>query len=128
MATTTITEEVEKILLKKDRRVGKGKVISLSRKVYRIINSDIFYVESESKDEMYYYVMFNTAKNFEWCSCFDFDKRQKKCKHIYGVEFAIRDGTVKDTDKLPQQAKKDYQVQNCNSDDKQQYKEDEYSF
>jgi hypothetical protein len=91
------------VVEKKDRREGKGRVIAISRKVYRIRNSDVFYVESESRDEMYYYVMFDTAKNFLWCSCIDFEKTSYhvKCKHLFGVEFAIKMNTVKDTDKLP---------------------------
>lgn len=45
-----------------------------------------------------------------------------KCKHIFGVEFAIRSNTVKHTDKLPVDVKKD------NSKLAKSYKEDEYSF
>ena len=100
----TVQEVVDN---KKDRREGKGRVIALSRNIYRIVNTDVFYVESETTDGMYYYVMFDTAKNFEWCSCKDFERRNNKCKHIFAVEFAIRDGTVKDTNKLPSEAKKD---------------------
>jgi predicted nucleic acid-binding Zn finger protein len=109
----------------KDRREGKGRVIAISRKVYRIQNSDVFYVESESKDEMYYYVMFDTAKNFLWCSCKDFEKTsyRSKCKHLFGVEFAIRMNTVKDTDKLPENTKKDNNQQN-----KKSWRDDEYEF
>lgn len=116
---------VEAIVEKKnkDRREGKGRVISLSRRVYRIQNSDVFYVESESKDGMYYYVMYNTPKEFEWCSCPDYDRRHQKCKHIHGVEFAIKGNTVIDTDKLPKEAVKDNRKVSNKS-----YKEDDYSF
>ena len=119
-----MTTEIE-IVNKKDRRDGKGRVIALSRRVYRIINSDVFYVESESKDGIFYYIMFDTAKNFEWCSCLDFSNRQKKCKHIHGVEYAIRFNSVVDTDKLPREAKKDNQV--CNVKDLP-YKQEVYDF
>lgn len=117
--------EQETIVEKKDRREGKGRVIALSRTVYRISESDVYYVESESKDGMYYYVMFDTAKGFEWCSCKDFERRNTKCKHIYGIEFAIRNGVVKDTYKLPAEAVKDNsnRVSTPNT-----YMEDEYSF
>ena len=100
----------QEIVENKDRREGKGRVIAISRKVYRIRNSDVFYVESESIDEMYYYVMFDTVKNFLWCSCKDFEKTSyhKKCKHIFGVEFAIRMNTVKDTEKLPVSSNKSW--------------------
>jgi hypothetical protein len=135
-----MTTDIEKIFMKKDRREGKGRVIALSRKVYRIINSDVFYVESESMDDVYYYVMFNTEKNFEWCSCKDFERNNsvnKKCKHIYGTEFAIRFNTVKDTDKLPPSVKRDNQQQVCSFEDNDNnnssnknldYKGDSYSF
>lgn len=108
----------------KDRREGKGRVIALSRRVYKIKNSDVFYVESESKDGMYYYVMYDIEKNFEWCSCSDFSNRNRKCKHIFGVEFAIKSNFVVETDKLPQNAKKD-----CDCNVKElSYKKDDYSF
>lgn len=128
-----MSEQQEEIVEKKDRREGKGRVIALSRRVYRIINSDVYYIESESVDDMYYYVMWNTEKEFEWCSCPDYDKRHLKCKHIYGVEYAIRFGTVTDIDKLPEGAKKDNQVatttksKSCNPESLP-YKSDQYGF
>jgi len=105
------------IVHEKDRREGKGRVIAISRTIYRITNTDVFYVESESKDGMYYYVMFDTAKKFEWCSCKDFERRNNMCKHLYAVSFAIKMNTVKDTEKLPPAAKKS-----------KGYEEDEYDF
>jgi predicted nucleic acid-binding Zn finger protein len=108
----TTTELVEN----KDRREGKGRVIALSRLVYRIINTDAFYVESETKDGLYYYVVFNTDRGLEWCSCKDHEnaRYKGKCKHLHGVEFSIKMGTYRDTDKLPSKTRS--------------YKEDEYSF
>lgn len=121
-------QETKTIVGNKDRREGKGRVIALSRKVYRIEKSDVFYVESETIDDMYYYVMFNTARNFEWCSCKDFERRNKKCKHLFGVEFAIRNGTVKDTDKLPENAKRDNQVSVVDVIKYDSWREDQYDF
>jgi predicted nucleic acid-binding Zn finger protein len=114
------------IVEKKDRREGKGRVIALSRRVYRIVNTDVFYVESESNDEMYYYVMFDTTKEFEWCSCKDFERSryQNKCKHLYGVEYAIKFGTVNDTENLPSTAKKD----NSSSQPTKSWRDDDYGF
>jgi predicted nucleic acid-binding Zn finger protein len=121
----------QEIVQKKDRREGKGRVIAISRMVYRIQGTDVFYVESESKDGMYYYVMFDTTKEFEWCSCKDFERNgyNKKCKHLFGVEFAIKMNTVTDTEKLPTGIKKD----NSNSSKKSlssslSWKDDEYGF
>ena len=61
--------------------------------------------------------MFNTARDFEWCSCPDNSTRRLKCKHIWGVEFAIKMATIIDTDKLPPTVKKS-----------KGYENDEYSF
>src|SRR5688500_15947737 len=97
----------KEIVPNRDRRESRGRVIALSRRVYRINNTDVFYVESESTDGMYYYVMFDTGKNFCWCSCKSFEIHNKKCKHLFGVEFAIKMRTVTDTDKLPNEVKKD---------------------
>jgi predicted nucleic acid-binding Zn finger protein len=87
----------------KDRREGKGRVIALSRLVYRIINTDSFYVESETIDGMFYIVVFSPERRLEWCSCKDHENAgyQGKCKHLHGVEFSIKMGTYRDTDKLP---------------------------
>ena len=121
----------DQIVEKKDRCEGKGRVIALSRRVYRIVGSDVFYVESESNDAMFYYVMFNTAKEFEWCSCKDHERNgyRTKCKHLYGVAYAIRSGTVTDTDKLPMNLKKDNSIEPKESlSASLSWKEDEYSF
>ena len=42
-----------------------------------------------------------------------------KCKHLFGVEYAIRLATVKDVDKLPEQLKREVT---------KSYTEDDYSF
>ena len=109
------------IVDKKDRREGKGIVIASSRIIYRIIGKDVFYVESETIDGMFYYIMFNTEKDFEWCSCIDHSVRGKRCKHIFGVEQSIRKATYIDTEKLPSGVKRD-------SGKQLQYKRDEYDF
>ena len=91
---------------KKDRRSGKGRCIALSRRIYRLQNTDVFYVESESSDNTYYFVKYNLSDS-AWCSCPDNSTRGMKCKHIWSIEFAIRFNTLKDTDKLPADAKRD---------------------
>lgn len=108
-----MNQEIE-LVKNRDRRESKGRVIALSRKIYRIINSDVFYVESESKDGMYYYIGFNPDKEIEYCSCNDFSNRGKVCKHIHGIEYAIKFNVVIDTDKLPNEAKKDNTIENKN--------------
>jgi hypothetical protein len=91
---------------KRDRGESKGRVLAISRRIYRLLNTDTYYVEFESSDNMYYFVRYNPSV-FEWCSCKDFESnRAKVCKHLYSVEFAIRFGTFKDIDGLPKEAKR----------------------
>ena len=40
---------------KKCRREGKGRVLAISRRIYRLQKTDVFYVESESSDNTYYF-------------------------------------------------------------------------
>jgi hypothetical protein len=68
---------------KKDRREGKGRVLALSRRMYRLRqNTDTFYVESESSDDPYYFVKFkpDVLESSWYCSCKDNStKRGVKC-------------------------------------------------
>jgi len=57
--------------MKKDRRSGKGRVIALSRTVFHITGKNVYYVESESQDNVFYYIMWNPGENVEYCSCVD---------------------------------------------------------
>jgi predicted nucleic acid-binding Zn finger protein len=70
------------------------------------VNTDVFYVESESSNDTYYFVKYKPDL-LEWSSCPDNSMRggQMRCKHIWSIEFAIRMGTMRDTDKLPTEAK-----------------------
>ena len=88
------------------KRMGKGRSIAQSRKVYRLLNTDVFYVESESSEHTYYYCKIRFG-SLEYCSCPDNSMRvgPMRCKHIWACEFAIRMGTLKDTDRLPTEAK-----------------------
>jgi hypothetical protein len=88
-----------------NKREGHGKNIALTRHVYRLQNTDTFYVESESGKNIYYYVKYNFS-GFEWCSCPDNSTRGMKCKHQFAIEYSIRLGTLKDIDKLPIEAKR----------------------
>ena len=106
--------------IKKDRREGKGRCIALSRRIYRLLQTDVFYVESESTDNVYYFVKFKPDV-IEWCSCCDNSMRGMKCKHLHSIEYAIKFGTLKDTDKLPAEAKRDNTVPKS-------YRDDEYDF
>jgi hypothetical protein len=96
-----IVEEEQKY-----KRECKGRSLALTRNVYRLVNTDIFYVESESSNNTYYFVKFKPDV-IEWCSCPDNSMRegQMRCKHIWSIEFAIRMGTLRDTYRLPIEAK-----------------------
>ena len=128
MLKQELTTSKEIVETKKDRREGKGRCIALSRRIYRLLQTeDVFYVESESTDGIYY--LKYELNVLEWCSCMDNSTRHKKCKHIFGIEFAIRMGTLKDTDKLPADAKRDITITAVTSaQDNKSFEEDDYSF
>ena len=91
------------------KRMGKGRAIAQSRRIYRLMQTeDVFNVESESTDGIYYFVKFKPDV-IEYCTCPDNSIRegggQMKCKHLWGIEFAIRMGTLRDIDRLPTEAK-----------------------
>jgi hypothetical protein len=111
---------------KKDRRSGKGRAMALSRRVYRLLNTDVYYVKSESSDNTYYFVKFKTDV-LEWCSCPDNSIRGMKCKHLHSIEFAIRLGTLKDTDKLPADTKR-YPQSITITELPKSYRDDDYDF
>ena len=121
MTTTEVIVENKK----KDRRSGKGRCIALSRRIYRLMQTDVFYVESESTYNVYYFVKFK-PNVIEWCSCLDNSMRGIKCKHLHSIEFAIRLGTLRDIDKLPSDAKRKQVVTTVAGP--KSYTEDDYSF
>jgi predicted nucleic acid-binding Zn finger protein len=125
-----LTIEHENTTAKKDRRSGKGRVIALSRRIYCLLQTDdVFYVESESTDNVYYYVKFKPDV-IEWCSCCDNSMRGMKCKHLFAIEFAIQWGTLRDIDQLPSTAatadvkREDTQIAQISKS----YKDDDYTF
>jgi predicted nucleic acid-binding Zn finger protein len=111
------------------KRMGKGREIAQSRRNYRLLQTDVFYVESESTDNVYYYVKFKPDV-VEYCTCPDNSLRggQMKCKHLHSIEFAIRMGTLRDTDRLPTEAKVKEIVVVPAAIITKSYTEDDYSF
>jgi hypothetical protein len=100
--TTTDQKVVENT--KKDRRPGKGRAMALSRRIYRLQNTNntsFYYVESETSDDQYYFCKFKPDVLEWYCSCKDNSTRHLKCKHLFAIEFAIKWGTIKDIDKVP---------------------------
>jgi hypothetical protein len=103
-------------------------LLLLSLRIYRLQKTDIFYVESDSGDNSYYFVKFKPDV-LEWCSCCDNSMRGLKCKHIWSIEFAIRLGIIKDTDRLPTEAKvKKVVAATITTPLTKSYTEDDYSF
>ena len=101
-----LTIEHKNTVEKKDRRGGKGRVLAISRRTYRLQNTDTFYVESETSDNLYYFVRFNPDVFEWWCSCKDNSTRHIKCKHLFTIKFAIKLRTIKNIEKLPVEAKR----------------------
>ena len=114
------------------KRMGKGRAIAQSRRIYRLLQTDVFYVESESTDNVYYVYYFVKFKPdvVEYCTCPDNSLRggQMKCKHLHSIEFAIRMGTLRDTDRLPTEAKVKKVVPAATKPLVKSYKDDDYSF
>lgn len=127
------TKPVEELL--ENKREVKGCHLALSRHVYRLLNSDTFYVESETVKDLYYFVRYEPS--FHWCSCLDNSTRHVKCKHIFGVEYAIMKGTLRDIDKLPAEAKRYGRITTTvaataarqeEEEQSKSYKDDDYTF
>ncbi len=53
----------------KYKRECKGRSLALTRNVYRLVNTDVFYVESESSNDTYYFVKFKPDV-IEFCSLY----------------------------------------------------------
>ena len=88
-----------------NKREGHGRNIALTRNVYRLLTSDVYYVQSERSSEIYYYVKYNPSV-FQRCNCPDNSTRGIKCKHQFAIEHSIMKGTLKDIEKLPAEATK----------------------
>ena len=124
-----IVEEEQKY-----KRECKGRALAISRRIYHLMQTDVFYVESESTDNVYYFVKFKPDL-IEWCSCRDNSTRGLKCKHLWSIEFAIRFDTLKEIDKLPADVKRDTSMlisppkpEQIAASTKSSYKDDDYSF
>jgi hypothetical protein len=81
--------------------------LTISRRIYRLLQTDVFYIESESTYNVYIFLKFK-PDIIEWCSCSDNSLRgggQMRWKHLHAIEFVIRLGTLRDIEKLPTEAK-----------------------
>jgi hypothetical protein len=126
-------EHKKTVKKKKDRRESKGRVLAISRRIYRLRqNTDTFYVESESSDDQYYFVKFKPdvlESSLWYCLCKDNSTRHIKCKHLFAIEFAIKWGIIKDIDTLPPTATPDVKEDTIQEDQiSKSYKDDDYTF
>jgi predicted nucleic acid-binding Zn finger protein len=110
-----------------NKREGHGRNIALTKNVCRLQNTDTYYVQSESAENIYYYVRYNFGV-LEWCSCPDNSIRGIKCKHQFAIEYAIRLGTLKDIDKLPKEATRFTNQPIVQQSKSKSWKDDEYDF
>lgn len=112
--TAAIVQNIEQQL----KRECKGRALVITRNVFRIEKTDSFYCQSENNENVYYFIRYSPDK-LVWCSCPDSSMTQMKCKHIFGLEYSIRLGTLKDVDRLPVEVKKEVT---------KLYTEDDYDF
>ena len=118
----TSQEKVVEKKTKEDQRPARGVMIALTQTIYRIRDTDSYYVPSSTGKGIHYFVKFDAESKYDWCSCPDSSTRGKKCKHILAVGFALMMDKVVVVDKLPSEVKKD------NSIRKSAFTDDEYSF
>ena len=123
ITTNQVVENKSEELQQENKREGHGLNISLTRNVFYMPDAkDVYYVQSEHSDNIYYYVKYNPDV-IEYCSCPDNSIRLEKCKHIWCIEKSIVKGTLKEINKLPLNVR-----QFANQSQSKSWKDDDYSF
>ena len=127
--TTTHRTVENRNIEQENKREGEGRVLATSNMIYRIQNTDTYYVQSKRSENIYYFVRYNFGV-LEWCSCPDNSIRGIKCKHQFAIEYAIRLGTLKDIDKLPKEAERftNQQIEELEAVSYHSYRDDQYDF
>jgi len=125
----TTSKEIVEEAEQRYKRECKGRALALTRNVYRLVNTDVFYVESESSNDTYYFGKFKPDV-VEFCTCMDSSTRNVRCKHSFAVKYAIRLGTLRDIDRLPTEAKvrKAVAAATVATVSPKSYRDDDYSF
>jgi hypothetical protein len=116
------TKQVEEIVRREKERI-EGLITS--RRMYRLENSNIFYIES-SKDNIFYFCKysFGSPTTSSFCSCKDFEYRGHKrdCYHLnVMIPMGIMKGKIIDVSALPKDVVRDNMVP-------ESYRDDDYDF
>lgn len=114
--TEQIGEEIER---RENERIT---ALITSRRMYRLENTNVFYIES-SKPSIVYYCRYTFASSGNFCSCksFEFKGNLRDCKHLDMIPIGILKGKIIDVPALPKDVIKDNMVSKS-------YLEDEYTF
>jgi hypothetical protein len=94
VSKTNPVEELE------NKRCGHGLNIANTKNVCRLQNTDKYYVQSESAENIYYLVSYKFDEQNDYCSCPDSSIRKLKCKHQFAIEHSIRLGKVQTIEKF----------------------------
>jgi hypothetical protein len=119
--TNQNTEQVEESEIRRKERIA---ALVSSRRMYRLENSDIFYIES-SKDNIFYFCKYSFSSKNNFCSCKDFEYRGtiRDCYHLsHMIPIGIMKGKIIDVSALPKEVKRD------NSMVSKSYRDDDYEF
>jgi hypothetical protein len=85
-------------LVEKDRRFGRGIVISISRRVLKK-SSMVYHVESETTNNKFYSVVFKEGPTSCNCPSFEHNNKDKNgfmCKHMWSVCHGLEYKTIID--------------------------------
>jgi hypothetical protein len=110
--TNQKTEQtVEEIERRENERI---RALVSSRRMYKLENSDVFYIES-SKDNIFYYckLSFTSPTTSSFCSCKDFEFRGhiRNCYHLeLMIPMGIMKGKMVDVPALPKDVIRDNMI------------------
>ena len=123
-STSNKKQKTEQIEVENRRKERIAALVS-SRRMYRLENSNIFYIES-SKDNIFYFCKYSFTSKDNFCSCKDFEYRGtiRDCYHITQmIPIGIMKNRIIDVPALPKERKRDN-----NTMVSKDWKSDQYDF